>query len=179
VNNHMGSQLTQEPEPMQWLMEELRPRGLYFVDSRTSAKTKAFDTAKQYQVPSLKRDVFLDDINEPRAIEYQLKRALQLAQQHGKALAIGHPYPNTLSVLERLQPLLEERQIHLVFASQLLNSVPAVTADSLKPKPQTSAPESGEIPYYLKPLQSSAHQERTIIDLNDKSGIMPLRIFGY
>lgn len=179
VNNHMGSQLTQEAEPMQWLMETLRPRGLYFVDSRTSAKTKAFDIAKQYQVPSLKRDVFLDDVNEPKAIEYQLNRAIQFAQQRGTAVAIGHPYPNTLGVLERIQPILDKQQIRLVFASQLLKTTHSVIADTTKPNNSPLILDAGDLPYCPAPTQNSLIKERTVIDLNDKRGIMPLRIFGY
>jgi len=120
VNNHMGSRLTQESEPMQWLMEALHPSGLYFVDSRTSAKTKAFDIANEYRVPSLKRDVFLDDVNERGAIEIQLNRAIQFAKLRGTAVAIGHPYPATLGVLERIEVVLKQENVTLVHASQLL-----------------------------------------------------------
>ena len=122
VNNHMGSQLTQEAEPMQWVMEEVRARGLYFVDSRTSAQTKAFDIAQAYRIPSLKRDVFLDDIEDREAIELQLNRALKFAHLRGSAVAIGHPYAITLSVLENIQPLLKQQNIKLVFASELLDA---------------------------------------------------------
>ena len=121
VNNHMGSRLTQEAEPMGWVMEELSKYGLYFVDSRTSAKTKALEIARQWQIPSVKRDVFLDDIQEPDEIKRELSRAIQLAQQHGMAVAIGHPYPSTLKLLEGIQPLLAKEQISLVFVSQLLD----------------------------------------------------------
>ncbi len=120
VNNHMGSRLTQEIEPMNWVMEELQARGVYFVDSRTSAQTKAFEVAHEYHVPCLKRDVFLDDVQDTKAITQQLSRAIKIARQQGSAIAIGHPYPTTLAVLENIQPLLLQQQVSLVFASQLL-----------------------------------------------------------
>lgn len=122
LNNHMGSQLTQEPEPMQWLMKDLAQRGLYFVDSRTTAKTRAFDIARENHLPSLKRDVFLDDDTQAPAIEFQLNRAIQLAKQRGFAIAIGHPYPTTMTMLENIQSTLEKHQITLVFVSKLLAS---------------------------------------------------------
>jgi polysaccharide deacetylase 2 family uncharacterized protein YibQ len=118
----MGSQLTQQTEPMQWVMEEVRARGLYFVDSRTSAQTKAFDIAQAHRIPSLKRDVFLDDEENREAIEMQLNRALKFARQRGSAVAIGHPYAITLSVLENIQPLLKQQNIKLVYASELLDT---------------------------------------------------------
>lgn len=122
VNNHMGSQLTEQAEPMRWLMEELKLRGLYFVDSRTSAQTQALMMAEKIHLPSRKRDVFLDDERTRSNIKYQLLRALKLAQQQGSAIAIGHPYPETLAELEQLQPLLNQYQVQLVKISQLLIS---------------------------------------------------------
>jgi polysaccharide deacetylase 2 family uncharacterized protein YibQ len=175
VNNHMGSRLTQEIEPMQWLMEELRPRGLYFVDSRTSAQTKALDVARNYQVASLKRDVFLDDLNDTKAIEYQLNRAIHFAQLRGLAVAIGHPYSATLSVLERVQPLLIDQGITLVYVSQLLTP-------SLKPEihaAQPPAPKPGELPYCPAVSQDPLSELRTNVDFYDKASIMNWRIFGY
>lgn len=120
VNNHMGSQLTEQAEPMRWLMAELKLRGLYFVDSRTSPQTKALTMAEKIQLPSRKRDVFLDDEPTRSNIRYQLLRALELAQQQGSAIAIGHPYPETLTELEQLQPLLNQYKVQLVKASQLM-----------------------------------------------------------
>lgn len=120
VNNHMGSLLTEQVEPMRWLMEELKNRQLYFVDSRTSAQTQALIMAEKIQLPSRRRDVFLDDERISSKIKYQLIRALKLARQRGSAIAIGHPYPETLAELERLQPLLEQYDVQLVKASQLM-----------------------------------------------------------
>jgi uncharacterized protein len=120
LNNHMGSQLTEQAEPMRWLMEELKQQGLYFVDSRTTAQTLALMMAEEIQLPSRKRDVFLDDERTRSNIHYQLLRALKLAQQQGSAIAIGHPYPETLAELERLQPLLDRYQVKLVKTSQLM-----------------------------------------------------------
>lgn len=120
VNNHMGSQLTEEPEPMRWLMAELKAEGLYFVDSRTSAQTQALIMAEAIRLPSRRRDVFLDDERSSSKIKYQLIRALELARQRGSAIAIGHPYPETLAELEQLQPLLEQYDVRLVKTSQLM-----------------------------------------------------------
>ena len=132
VNNHMGSLLTEQTEPMRWLMAELQQRQLYFVDSRTSAQTQALNMAEAIQLPSRKRDVFLDDERTRSNIQYQLKRALKLAQQNGSAIAIGHPYPETLAELEQLQPLLEQYQIALVKASQLMPSIPSARSNNLR-----------------------------------------------
>lgn len=122
LNNHMGSQLTQEQEPMNWLMDELAQRSLYFIDSRTSADSLALQTAQRYQIPSARRDIFLDNERDPVLIYAQLRKALALARSQGKSIAIGHPYPETLRVLEQIQPLLKEYQVELVSASRLLQA---------------------------------------------------------
>ncbi len=120
VNNHMGSQLTEEPKPMGWLMAELQQRRLYFVDSRTSAQTQALAQAQKIGLPSRKRDVFLDDKKDEKIIYQQLLLALEIAQKQGSAVAIGHPYPETLRVLVQLPELLPRYQVTLVNASQLM-----------------------------------------------------------
>lgn len=123
VNNHMGSQLTEEPEPMSWLMTELQQHQLYFVDSRTSAKTQAFIQAQHIGLPSRRRDVFLDDKRDLQIIHQQLRLALTKAQQQGSAIAIGHPYPETLQVLEQLPLLLAHYKVQLVKTSHLMTHV--------------------------------------------------------
>lgn len=175
VNNHMGSRLTQEAEPMQWLMTELRPRGLYFVDSRTSAQTKAFDIAKSHQVPGLKRDVFLDDSNDPSAIEAELKRAIKLARERGAAVAIGHPYSATLDILENIEPLLQKQGVRLVYASQLV----APAAEIRSPKSAPSVLNGEGLPFCPVPPTALLFTLETDVDSYDKLGIMPKQFFGY
>jgi hypothetical protein len=161
VNNHMGSKLTQEQEPMGWLMRELAARKLYFIDSRTSARSLAQQTARQYQIPSLKRDIFLDNERDIASIRTQLRKALVLAQTKDSAIAIGHPYPETLQVLEQIQPLLAEYQVELVSVSTLLARV-AISASNNTPLLICPAPpqllwrrfKAHSLPLYQPDLQN-------------------------
>jgi polysaccharide deacetylase 2 family uncharacterized protein YibQ len=106
VNNHMGSVLTTDRGAMDRLMYELRaaPTPLLFLDSRTTADSVAFDAASHAGVATTRRDVFLDNDLAPAAIEHQFQRWLHKAHTTGCALAIAHPHPETLVVLERLLP---------------------------------------------------------------------------
>ena len=105
VNNHMGSLLTQSPGTMLWLMREISKRGdLFFIDSRTTDMTVAQQVANENQVPTLSRDVFLDDDMSTPAIAHQFRRLLAVARRQGWALAIGHPHPVTLAYLEKRLP---------------------------------------------------------------------------
>ncbi len=120
LNNHMGSLLTQQAIPMDWLMQALKARDLYFVDSRTTAETVAETTAQNHQLPNLRRDVFLDHQPTEIAIRYQFERLLNLADKNGQAVAIGHPHPQTLAFLESALPGLPLRGYQLKLASEVL-----------------------------------------------------------
>jgi len=121
VNNHQGSLLTAQLEPMRWLMQALRRRGgLYFVDSRTTAQTLAEPLAWEQELPATRRQVFLDDVRSPAALRREWQRLLQLARKQGSALAIGHPYPETLALLRTEIPRLQAQGIRLVAPSALI-----------------------------------------------------------
>jgi polysaccharide deacetylase 2 family uncharacterized protein YibQ len=120
VNNHMGSELTRLPEPMRRVMLELARRKLFFLDSMTSPRSVAAMEARAAGLPAVVRDVFLDNDRDPAAIEREFDRLLALARQRGTAVAIGHPYPETLAVLERRLPLLRATGVELVPLSSLL-----------------------------------------------------------
>lgn len=120
VNNHMGSLLTQQAAHMHWLMAELSKQQLFFVDSRTSADSLAFDIAQDYSLPSLKRDVFLDNQRDNAFIESQFEQLLRIAKKRGWAVGIGHPYPETLAVLEEHLPQLKQQGVEVVTISALL-----------------------------------------------------------
>lgn len=121
LNNHMGSRLTSEREAMDWVMQVLSARGLFFIDSRTSSATQAAFAAEAQGVRHLSRDVFLDNERTAAAIEAAFQRALKLARKRGTALIIGHPYPETLDYLEQRLPGLErEEGVKVVSVEELL-----------------------------------------------------------
>ncbi|MFK0094410.1 divergent polysaccharide deacetylase family protein [Pseudomonas sp. NPDC090592] len=120
INNHMGSRMTAQREPMTWLMGELQRRHLFFVDSRTSAATVAAAEAQAQALAHVSRDVFLDDVRTAEAINGQLQQGIALARKQGSAVLIGHPYPQTLEVLERELPRLKSQGITLVKLQQMI-----------------------------------------------------------
>jgi len=120
VNNHQGSQATSDPALMSELMPVLRERHLFYIDSRTSVTTVAFDAARESGVRCAFRNVpFLDDVAEVSAVRKQLELALRDAHEKGEAVAIGHPHPATMRALSELLPHAEAQGVHLVFASNL------------------------------------------------------------
>ena len=120
LNNHQGSRATSNPALMTALMQSLRGRNLFFIDSRTTADTVAYETAERFGIRAASRKVFLDDKLSRAAIAKQLELAAGDAQRNGFAIAIGHPHPQTIAVLVRYAPRLEKRGIVLVFPSELV-----------------------------------------------------------
>jgi hypothetical protein len=121
VNNHMGSRLTENEGKMRTILTELKQRGLFFIDSRTSSRSIAYSLAKQLGLKAGKRDIFLDNVDQVEAITSQLKQLVALAKQKGKALGIGHPRPNTLTALKRFFQSEKAQGVQLVPASELLD----------------------------------------------------------
>ncbi len=100
VNNHMGSRFTQDYDKMKVVFEELRKRDLFFLDSVTTPKSVASVLAEETGLDFMQRNVFLDNVRHKDAIIYQLKKVENLALRYGHAVAIGHPYPETLQALK-------------------------------------------------------------------------------
>lgn len=120
ANNHTGSWLTQHREPMARFMDHLARRNLFFLDSRTTAGTVAFDVATESQVPALRRDVFLDHVQEERAVAEAFDRALGIARRQGYAIVIAHPHEVSIRFLEhRLRNL--PAGVRLVRLSDLIS----------------------------------------------------------
>ena len=121
VNNHQGSQSTADVALMNELMPVLREHRLFYIDSRTTAATVAYDAARRAGVQSGFRNVpFLDDAAEVSAVRKQLRRALREAGEKGEAIAIGHPHPPTLKALSEVLPEAQAQGIRFVFASELV-----------------------------------------------------------
>jgi len=122
VNNHMGSKMTAESSQMYQIFSILKKRGLYFVDSRTTAETLCKPSARLFQIPFAQRDVFLDHLVKVEFIRKQLKELVQIAQRNGYAVGIGHPHSLTYQVLHEMLPDLQKK-IRLVPASEIVHPV--------------------------------------------------------
>lgn len=101
ANNHMGSKFTEDEEKMRVFLEVLKQKRLFFLDSRTSAESKAGKAADGLGIRNFKRDVFLDNVISEDKISEQLDKAVSEAYKNGFAVAIGHPHKETIAVLKR------------------------------------------------------------------------------
>jgi len=123
ISNHMGSRFTSDAEAMRRFMHDMKSHSrLFFVDSLTTSKTKARSVAAETGIPLISRDVFLDNERTPEALEAQFNLMLRIAEKYGRALAIAHPYPETLEFLEQHLHSLKTGPVRLVPISLLIKS---------------------------------------------------------
>lgn len=155
MNNHMGSAFTRSASQMEAALRPLVARGLYFLDSRTIGDSAAYAVAGRLGLRAARRDVFLDDTIDSARIAAQLREVAALARSEGRALAIGHPHPETVGVLEREIPKLLESGIRLVYAGVL---AAPVARGGLSAQPRSSRAEAAPPP--APPFRGRGSEDR-------------------
>ena len=121
VNNHMGSRLTEQWQPMQALMRTLKAHDKFFIDSRTTIGSVAEQAAVQAGVPVARRHVFLDNQLSESYMQSQLSQLIRLAKQRGSAIGIAHPHPQTIRFLNKALSTVRQHGVILKPVSQLMH----------------------------------------------------------
>jgi polysaccharide deacetylase 2 family uncharacterized protein YibQ len=122
VNNHMGSEITQDETIMKALLPVVKERNLFFIDSVTTGRSVCGEVASEFNLPFEARDVFLDNEQNYTYEAGQIEELIKAAKRHGKAIAICHPHPVTVQVLAREVPRLKDRGIEVVRVSALVHN---------------------------------------------------------
>lgn len=120
VNNHMGSRFTAFRPGMETALRQMKPRGLMFLDSRTTAQSVGDQTAQELGVPGIVRHVFLDDEESVEAVRRKLAEAEAVARRQGFVVAIGHPHEATLQALAEWLPTVQGKGFALAPATAVL-----------------------------------------------------------
>ncbi len=122
VNSHMGSLLTTAPDQMNQIFSILKQQNLYFVDSRSTPRTRGRSSARLLQVPFAERDVFIDHVQDRAFIRSQFRKLIRIARKKGVAVGIAHPYKITYRVLLEMLPELQ-KEVRVVPASQIVEVI--------------------------------------------------------
>ena len=121
VNNHQGSLATQDRRVMMAVISVLKSHGLFFLDSLTSSKSIAYNTAGSMDVAAARNDLSLDAATEdPAVVEERLVRLIAQAKRTGSAIGIGHPKRWTYEAIAASERLFKESGVELVFVSELV-----------------------------------------------------------
>ena len=119
VNNHMGSRFTENRPAMRACLGLLKERNLFFLDSLTSSNSVGFAVAKEMGVRSARRDIFIDNNQDPEQVMKQLDALIRVAEKKGFAIGIGHPHQGTFAALKKYKMKLRNR-VQLVGVSRLV-----------------------------------------------------------
>lgn len=121
VSNHMGSMATENTKTMEAVFKKLKNRKLYFLDSLVTTNSVCSELARKTGLAFAKRDIFLDNRDDPVYIKQQINKLKLRAKARGKAIGIGHDRKATLEVLKEVMPQLEKEGFRLVYLSELVN----------------------------------------------------------
>lgn len=123
INNHMGSKFTEDKEKLGCVMEILKNKGMFFLDSKTTALSKGKELALEDMVDYVARDVFLDNENNYDYIKRQLTKTEKIAAKKGFAIAICHPKSQTYLALKEWIAELKDKDLKLVHVSEIVQAV--------------------------------------------------------
>ncbi len=87
------------PKSTEAVINELKARGLVFLNSRSGGSSALSDAARK-GVPTVTRDVLLDDDVTVSSVNDRLSQLEAIARQRGTAIAVGHPHDLTLDALK-------------------------------------------------------------------------------
>lgn len=122
VNNHMGSKFTSSRREIKEALWVVKDNGLFFVDSLTSSRSRAYRTARNLHISTACRNIFLDNVLDESAILMQLYKLEQYALRFGRAIGIGHPFPETASAINKFLARKNSPNISFVHASRILSA---------------------------------------------------------
>ncbi len=122
VNNHMGSKFMENGELTELILKNLKKKGMFFVDSKTSSQSTGYDTAMELGMKTAQRDIFLDHSSKSSThVKKQLKKLIEISKKRGYAVGICHPYPGTIEALTEMIPKIDD-EVEVVSISNIINS---------------------------------------------------------
>jgi len=126
VSNHQGSKATGDRRVMVIVLNELKKRGLFFLDSLTTPDSICSDIAQDIGLRYTVRDVFLD-LTDQTDLEHfesyirkQVNELRDVALKEGKAVGIGHNKEIMLRVIKYSIPEFEKQDIEIVPLKELV-----------------------------------------------------------
>lgn len=120
ANNHMGSRFTEDQQKMRDVLQTLKQKNMFFIDSMTTPKSVGARVAMDMGVKTACRNVFLDNVQDVQAIIKQLREVTRVAAKRGSAIAICHPHKTTIEALSQELPILKKEGIRFVSVSKLV-----------------------------------------------------------
>ena len=121
MNNHMGSAVTRHEPLMGAILDLVKRRGIYYLDSRTVPDTATAVLCLELSIPYWERDVFLDNTGDKQSILHALEEGKKIASAKGASVLIGHVWSAELAqTLMDIYPQLYEEGYSLSTISKYM-----------------------------------------------------------
>ncbi len=120
INNHMGSKACMAKNLIRTVLKQTDEKGLFFADSLTSSSSVICQVAEEIGCPVIKRDIFLDNVKEDKAIRDAFENLIKLSKKKGRAVGIGHYREQTLKILISYLDVIKYNDLKIVPASEMV-----------------------------------------------------------
>jgi polysaccharide deacetylase 2 family uncharacterized protein YibQ len=111
----------EDPEKLKIIFSDLKRRGLFFLDSRTTPQTAGLRTARLVGLKAMERTLFIDNLLAEEAIKKNFDRLIRASLSTGTAIGIGHPHSLTIQSIREMVPKMKGKGIEIVPLSALFN----------------------------------------------------------
>jgi len=124
VINDMGSKFTASTEAVAPFLEDLKKRGLLFMDARASRYSVAAKTARKIGVPRTINNRYLDNTPSSDELQKRLGELENIAKTYGAAVGIARTYPISIEEISAWAQTLDAKGFDLVPLSANANRQP-------------------------------------------------------
>jgi len=122
VNNHQGGAGCDDYALMRFMCEWASERGLYVVDSNSSARSQVTAAMESLGMRRRRNQVFIDHDNDPEYIRGAMRKLAELARRNGTAIGICHwQRPNTARIVSEMVRTLRAEGINFAFVRDVSN----------------------------------------------------------
>ncbi len=119
VLNHLGAKFLADENALRPVLEEVRNRGLIYVDDATAPQNRTPGISERLGLPRVKADKVVDRVPTREAIDASLAELIAIATDRGYAIGVASALPGTISAIEDWISVLERRNIAVVPVTML------------------------------------------------------------
>lgn len=122
ITNHMGAKFTAAQESFLPMLEEIKSRGLLYLDDGTAGRSTASQIARDLGVDYSVSQLVIDEGRNATEVDLALKKLESIAQQNGFAIGIGSSLPLTIGRVAEWSKSLKSKGIELIPVSAAVRS---------------------------------------------------------
>jgi polysaccharide deacetylase 2 family uncharacterized protein YibQ len=122
ITNYMGAKFAAAQQAFLPILEEVKSRGLIYLDDGTAARSTAGQIARDLGLDYSVSQIVIDEERNGKEIDFALKKLETIAQENGIAIGIGSSLPITIGRVAEWITTLEAKGIKLIPVSAAVRS---------------------------------------------------------